>query len=128
MKTFQKHENGPFEEIDGSVYCKLTGTILEHPAILVDLETGTVLKNADEDIVKAYFGTFCSEILKIEPKSVYNYKVIVFDKYRNLSVDEICTLMNYMRNSIGPEKMRELLSMRPEHLKEKLNKLVEIGW
>lgn len=116
MKTFQKHENGPFEEIDGSIYCKLTGRILEHPAILVDLGTGTILKNADESIVKAYFTTFCSEILKIEPKSVYNYKVIVFDKYKNLSVDEICTLMNYMRNSIGPEKMRELLCMEPDHL------------
>lgn len=128
MKTFQKHENGPFKELDGSVYCELIGTIIEHPAVLVDLETGTVLKNTDEDIVKAYFAAFCSEMLKIDPKSVYNYKVIVFDKYKNLSVDEICTLMNYMRNSIGPEKMRELLSMKPENLKGKLSRLAEIGW
>ena len=129
MREIQQHENGIFTVEDGSIFCKMTNTIIENPAIMIDMETGGVLKNGDVSIVAPYFHTFCERHKKMGMEEELKwFKVITFEKYGAFSADELCTLMNYMRNSIGPEKMAALLNMDEKDLKEKLQKLSEIGW
>lgn len=55
--------------------------------------------------------------------------LVKFNEHRNLTPDEICTCINYMNNSIGPEKMKELLQTESlDELKTKLQKFGELGF
>lgn len=59
-----------------------------------------------------------------------NLILIEFDRYDGiLSVDEICTFVNYMvMCSANGEKVLKMLSMKEEDLKKELKKLSEFGY
>lgn len=56
-----------------------------------------------------------------------NITVITFDRYGFLNADSICTLMNYMQNSIGYEKMQKLLAMKEKELNNEIITRKEIS-
>lgn len=116
-----------FVEQDGSVYNTMSNCIVENPAILTDVSDGIVFKLGDVSLCKVYMPKLINSV-KLSGGDTSGITLIKFDKYGSLSTTDICTFMNYSKNSIGGEKMRELLSMPEQALKEKLKKLHEIGF
>lgn len=109
-----------FVEVDGSVVCTSTDCKIENPSLVVDLDLGCVLKNADINVCEPYYNAVVEKLS--------NIKLIIMDKYASLSVPEICTFMNYIRNSIGPENMRRMLNMSEVELRERLKYLHSLGF
>lgn len=116
-----------FVEVDGSVVCTSTDCKIENPSLVVDLDLGCVLKNADINVCEPYYNAVVEKLSNID-EDVSNIKLIIMDKYASLSVPEICTFMNYIRNSIGPENMRRMLNMSEVELHERLKYLHSLGF
>lgn len=129
MKEFKPHENGMHVVECGSIINKSSGNIVENPAVCIDMNTGSMMKVGDMGMVESWYNTAVHRFLQNDmTKDAESLQLIKFEKYEKLSQDEICTMMNYMANSIGEEKMKELLSMDEAALHEKLARLAEIGW
>lgn len=121
------HSIGPYINIGGFIHCTLTNSLVEHPALVVDRDCGCVLKNGEYSMVKQWFGTAVSAMREIDPKC--NYQLLSFDKFKRvLSTDEICTFINYLRNSLSVERVYELLTMGEDPLKKELSRLSEMGF
>lgn len=116
-----------FVEQGGSVYNTMRDCIVEDPAILVDTSDGIVYKLGEASMCTAYLPKLINA-LKIADTDTSGITLVKFDKYGSLSITDICTFMNYSKNSIGAENMKELLSMPKPALKEKLKMLHEIGF
>lgn len=125
------HEKCPYTTYAGMMMLKDMTNCMNEVAVIIDTETGTLLKVGNPDGINDYFNkaikkyhdaglSYCCE----------GWKCIVFDRYHYafLDIDGICTLVNYMMNSLGPEKMNELLLMSETELKEKIEILQSIGF
>lgn len=105
---------------------------MNNPAIVLDLEVGSVLKMGDEltsDIKDWYDTAVNTYISNGMIDIVDSLQLITFDRYDGiLDIDDICTLINYMRNTPGSEKMKALLSMNADDLKQEVERLQSIGF
>lgn len=126
------HENGPWSLENGMfINAYVSDACTNDPAVYIDMEDGTLLKSGDASMVKDYAGLHTSELLRNGFSDMAKgLTVIEFDRYPSakLTADEICTLMNYLQNSLGAEKVQALFQMEEEKLKEKLKALYEIGF
>ena len=125
------HENGPWKNEDGLLINQYTdGCVNAYDmAVLVDLDTGSVLKHGDETMCTKYMATYTTRISKLFPEDIPNLVLVKFNDYRNLTPDEVCTFVNYLNNSIGPEKMEQMLHPESlEALKTKLQSLNSVGF
>lgn len=127
MKTIQPHQNGSFITDTGSIYNRYTNCIIEEPALLMDTDTMTILKAGNAENVKRYLNKAYAAYKSVG-YDVTHLQIIVFDKYKNLSIDQICTILNYLSNHLEPETVKELLGMSESSLISKLNSLYEIGF
>lgn len=122
------HENGPWT-IDNGLFVHTYGTCTNNPAVCLDISNGCVLKCGDENMVRNYTATAVDAYKRAGlTEEVPNLTVITFDRYGFLNAESICTLMNYMQNSIGAEKMQKLLSMGTEELTNEIQKLQALGF
>lgn len=118
-----KHENGIFTVDCGSIINKQNGMGITNPSVVIDTDTGTVLKIGDAVWVKDYYNKLCNVALDI------NCTFLTFDRYRGaLDVDGICTIMNYMMNSLGQERTCQLIQMPVVDLLKEITRLQLIGW
>lgn len=127
MKTIQPHQNGSFTIDTGSIYNRYTNCIIEEPALLMDTDTMTILKVGEAENVKRYLNKAYVAYKSVD-EDVTHLQIIVFNKYKNLSIDQICTILNYLSNHLEPETAKELLGMSESSLISKLNHLYEIGF
>lgn len=120
------HENQLFITQDNQIYCTSTGEYIRNMAFIIDTETGTVLANGEADTIKARWAVTCGAMKQIINPDVF--KLIELDN-ANLTPDEICTYVNYIRNSLPADKANEMLGLlgTPE-LKNKLAHLTELGF
>lgn len=117
---------------EGMLLNKEHGVYMNNPCLVIDKETGTLLKMGDEltSNIKKYYDTMMSQYFELgididESDIVF----IKLDRYNGvLDIDEICTLINYMHNSIGKERMNALLEMDDSSLKAKIKELQDIGF
>ena len=129
MSNVNPHNNGPWYIEHGAACNRYSNACTNNPAILVDTETGVVLKSGDKFMVQNYMLQAVSQYLNNDLVSMAQaLTVITFDRYHTLNIDEICTLMNYMQNSIGPRKMNELLTMDETALKAEIKRLTLYGF
>lgn len=119
----EKHENGIFTVNCESIINKQDGMIVENPSVIIDTNTGTVLKIGDVSWVKDYYSKLCSIFSKA------NCILFTFDRYQgSLDADSICTIMNYLMNSLGPNRISKLLEMPMSDLLKEVARLQSIGW
>lgn len=122
------HTNGPWSVENGLMVNKY-GACTNNPAVCIDKTTGSVLKCGDDDMIRKYSATAIDSYIKCGFTDMANsICIITFDRYGTLNIDEICTLMNYMQNSIGPDKMNTLLNMNPVEIKAEIKRLQSIDF
>lgn len=124
------HKNGPWKVINGAMIDHMySGTCLNHVAILIDGDTGTLLKIGTPEFINKYFQTIIS---KYKEKGlsdfINNWKIYEFDRYGFLNIDDICTIVNYLQNCISAEKVKELFAMNEPQLRSKIQTLQTIGF
>ena len=129
------HKLGNFEVIDGTIFSKTTKRGIVQPTVIIDKDTGGILKIGEPTFIHSYWDKKIASIPFIAENCViieFNAKTNdeSLDTYfnNNLTTDEICTLINYMNNSIGPEKMQQLFNMDQSVLKDKIESLQSVGF
>lgn len=126
------HERGFLKVYEGMLLNEEYGVYMNEPCLIIDRETGSLLKMGDEltSNIKKYYDTMISQYFELGigvDKS--DIVFIKLDRYNGvLDIDEICTLINYMYNSIGKERMNALLEMDDSSLKVKIKELQDIGF
>lgn len=115
----------------GSIYTK-RGICIDNMAVIYDTEIGCLLKCGDLDkSIRGYYDKIITRYNEMgfihEARSI---NLIRFDRYEGcLSVEEICTFVNYMLMCTSiKDTVNAMLLMGEEELKRKLNKLAEIGY
>lgn len=100
--------------------------------VIVDIDVGTLLNVGDRNTsnISTKYDTM---VKKYRDAGLDEYAdallFVEFNKYeQNISRDGICTLVNYLSNCIGSEKMKELFAMDNEALNRKIEQLQEIGF
>lgn len=125
------HENGPWTNQDGLLINQYTGVGVNayEIAVVLDLDTGVVLKHGEESMCTEYLMIQRARMALLFPEDAQSIILVKFNEHQNLTPDEICTCINYMNNSIGPEKMKQLLQTESlDELKTKLQKFGELGF
>lgn len=133
MENNELHSKCSFTTCYGSIKSKHSECLIQYPvAVLVDLEFGTLLKVGEADWVNNYRNTMIEAYKKAGHAEMGNALTVVEFKHPlvdgKLDADEICTMINYLGNSIGEKSMKELLTMDIDNLKNKLKTLQEFGF
>lgn len=121
-----------FEVISGSIMNHVTGCLIQEPGVLILKDTGSPIKIGEYSICEKRYNDIIAKL----PVDLVNeqYELIKFNvAYPNLgfqpegyylTVDEICTLFNYLQNfSIGAEGWEKLKSLDLNGLKAKLTQV-----
>lgn len=138
MET-KPHMNEPLYLENGSIASEYHNSLYGTLAIIIDTNSGCLHKYGEADMVKEYYSTMVAKFNTIDSEMAKDLVYIEFnpktgnnslDEYLNaqLSKDEICTLVNYFMNSIGPDMMNKILSMDADTLHKKLQSLADIGF
>lgn len=129
------HENGSLTTYFGMIVehnVHNSSINMNNPVIVIDTDTGTVLKCGDSltSNIKEWYETAIKGYLSMGFQDCADaLKIIYFDRYNGiLDIDGICTLINYIRNSIGADKMKKLLSMNEDGIKQEVERLQSIGF
>lgn len=108
------------------------GIIIEHLGIVYDIQAGGCLKHGDlskgflEDYHKIVIEEFSKAGLQDVAESIVLLKL---DNYKDLTLEEICTLSNYIIEvSAIPGILENYLKLSTQELKDKLKELKELGF
>ena len=106
-----------------------SNTPIENPAIVLDVSSGTLLKVGEADWVREYFESACHRLRAVNKEMADSLAILEF-KYSNsnMSVDELCTMINYFNNSIGPELLKRFFLLTEDEMHQKLRGLMEAGF
>lgn len=123
------HDTG-FLTVKDNKLCFCDSSIaIEHPAIILDTSSGTLLKVGDIKWVKDYYEKACGR-LRIVNKDIADSLALLEFEYlnSNLSIDELCTMINYFNNSVGPDSFKKFFLLTEEETHQKLRSLMEAGF
>lgn len=126
-----KHELGNLTTDNGMIVGKRMTYYANNPCIIIDKQSGSLLKMGDTHTnpLTDYFNTAVNAYKNAGFDDMANDMILInFDRYATLDIEEICTLMNYFMNSIGPVKMAALLNSDETELKTEIARLTDIGW
>lgn len=141
------HQNGPLKTEYGSIY-GFNGNMIENPAIILDIPEET---DDDSEIITLHKYGNAEDMQKIHKTMLAHYinagfddmaKSITLIEFNTLtgcadydrfsgakfSTDEICTLINYLNNSITIRQFKELFEGEEMHIHERLAKLASFGF
>lgn len=127
MKTL--HTIGPFQTIQGSII--KDNQLYDKPAILIDADPTmhTVLKIGNTELVTNYYNTMVAKYTEINCLDlIKNLKLIILDKTKMLSNDDICTIFNTCMNCTGHKVLNALTSMDYNKLQAEIKTLQSIGY
>jgi hypothetical protein len=135
------HEKGNYFTQYGSIYAKSNPGIMldEDITIVIDIESGILMKVGKKDMVEAYFNDSVSKYVAVGfPEMQNKLKLITFKvKYEelgfapegyNFDIDEICTILNWFNNSIGGTKMKWFLESPLDAVKSEIKRLQGFGF
>lgn len=127
------HQNGSWFVADNQILNRYNNLIaLTNTAgLVIDAGTGTVLRTASEEAAKSYFATMIHALNDTADKGMPAAKhmadsiqLVTFDlKNGPLDIEQVCTLINYMNNTIGNDNMKALLALDQEQLIAKAEEL-----
>lgn len=130
------HSMGPCVVKNGILYDYFKQPIKD-PTVLLDIGENTVvlLKYGTKDKVKNYYKNMLSKYMKSDLLDKLGFdkidkiKLISFDESQNVkyTVDEICTFINWVNNTIYTKDLAICISSE-EQMHKKLNELMEIGF
>lgn len=133
------HRIGPCYVENGSILSKYNSLMLdEDTTILVDVETGALLKYGHKAMVEKYYNKTVEKSAKAKIDLYDTWRLITFhvrydefdfapDGY-NLDIDEICTIINWFNNHIGGQAMSDFLNSSIEKIRAKITSLQKIGF
>lgn len=141
------HKNGPLKVEYGSIY-GFTGNMIENPAIILDIPDESAddseivtlhkygntesMQKAYETMHTRYENAGCEDMVKSLTLIVFNVQTgfADYDKFSGarFSPDEICTLINYLNNSITIKQFRELFYVEEDRMHARLAELASIGF
>lgn len=108
------------------------GIIIEHLGIVYDIQAGGCLKHGDlsKGFLEDYHKTVIEEFSKAGLQDVAESIVLLrLDNYKDLTLEEICTLSNYIIEvSAIPGILENYLKLSTQELKDKLKELKELGF
>lgn len=124
------HENCAYS-VDNSYICcngKRIANTCDGVAMIVDIESGVLLKVGQVDVLVNYLSVMRESYNKIGlPMIANNIIVVVYDETSNLPPDDICTIINWFSNSIG-DKMKEFLELDYKETLKEIKRLQELGF
>ena len=123
------HNTG-FLTVKDNKLCMYDAVIpIEHPAIILDTSSGTLLKVGDIKWVKDYYEKACGRLRIVNKDMAESLALLEFEySNSNLNVDELCTMINYFNNSIGPDSLKKFFLLTEEETHQKLRSLMEAGF
>lgn len=113
----------------GTIYTQ-SGRGIDQIAVILDTDYGSVMKYGDAEKVQSYYGEMIEKYRKTGfEEEAENYMLITFDRYDGvLSIEEICTLVNYMIQVSANPRLMTILKMPEGELKKEIKKLQEFGF
>ncbi len=117
----------------GSIYTKSRDVMIDNLVIIYDKQMGCVLKygDADRSNIKKYYEHMVKKWRDIGmEEDAENIVMVEFDRYDGiLSIEEICTLANYliMVSALG-DKFHRLLNSDEDTIKQEIARLQELGF
>lgn len=144
MKDIKPHQNGPCTVSYGSMY-GYNGCMIEHPAIILDIpkdteEIVTLHKYGPEDKIKPLYNEMQSKYKALgfdemaESMTLISFNILTgfadYDKMTQakFTTDEICTLINWLNNSIYAKNFIEFTQSDKAAMHAHLAKLASIGF
>lgn len=128
------HECGMLKTYEGMIMSNKSGLeiYMNNPVVILDTEVGTLIKMGDSltSGIKDYYNTMITALKDSGSSDMADSMLYLeFERYNGvLDIDDICTLINYMNNSIGAEKLNKILSMDEGSLKLEVQRLQDIGF
>lgn len=101
------------------------GHYIGEPAILIDSD-GVLHKYGNKDMVKQHFDTMHQKLNAIGQD--FGLQLIEFDTYADLSMDDICSIMNYAMNCHSETFCNILKESDPKALRNWINKIQKYGY
>lgn len=122
------HENGVLKTEYGSIITK-SGTMIDNLAMIIDLETGGVMKYGDQK--DKYLEDYLLKLKKSQEMIGIDSEDIVlinFDRYDGaLNIEQICSLANWFICCSG-NATKEVLNWPAEKMLSKIETLQRIGY
>lgn len=117
-----------YHVVDGMLVNKMGTLHTNHPAIILDREVGTLHSVGDIKVVGTYFNQYLIQVTNF-PELSKSLVYIAFDRYEGiLNMEEVCTFINMLKNSLGGERVRSYLAMDSDTLKAEIKKFSEAGF
>lgn len=133
------HENGAYYVMYGSIFSRYNeGFMIDEDAtILIDTAAGALLKVGKKGAVTSYFNKMTEGYKAVGVVNDDLCLITFHVKYPeldfepegyNFDIDEICTIINYFNDSIGPELMNEFVNSGIDAMKARVKELQDMGF
>lgn len=116
--------------ISGSITNEQHTFLIDDMCMIVDMDMGCILKYGDKNTsdICAYYQKMEKSLEESGNKEmVDDIKLVSFDRWGVLTIEEICTIVNYGLAAHG-NSFIELLSMSEAALHDRVRKLQEYGY
>lgn len=123
MTSEMRPHKYPFEMCFNSIRNTTTGCLLNDPAMIIMLDTGSPLKIGENDDMRAAFETIKETGIDIELiRFNLAYPELGFTPNGyNFTPSEICTLLNWLSSfSIGGDRWEQFKNLSLDDMKEQL--------
>lgn len=108
------------------------GTVIKNLGVVYDTQAGCCLKHGDiaNGFLEQYHRKLVNKFNELGLEDIAeNIILLRFDKDNILTVDEVCTLSNYLIEVTAiPEILESYLKLSPNDLKDKIKELKELGF
>lgn len=108
------------------------GTVIKNLGVVYDTQAGCCLKHGDiaNGFLEQYNRRLVNKFNELGLEDIAeNIILLRFDKDNILTVDEVCTLSNYLIEVTAiPEILESYLKLSPNDLKDKIKELKELGF
>lgn len=113
------HEYGPLKVEYGSILTK-QGNMIDNMCIIIDMEAGTLLKYGE-------FGNGMEKYFELLSDGISDNIIIIhFDRYSDFSMDDTCSLVNYLLNVSG--QAGRIFSLKNEELMDEVKRIQNLGY
>lgn len=108
------------------------GTVIKNLGVVYDTQAGCCIKHGDiaNGFLEQYHRRLVNKFNELGLEDIAeNIILLRFDKDNILTVDEVCTLSNYLIEVTAiPEILESYLKLSPNDLKDKIKELKELGF
>lgn len=121
------HENGQYRVENNRLVSEICS--IKKLMIVFDKKVGVVLKYGDKkgSNIQEYYTTMINKLNEVNEEMVKDICLIDFSTYK-LSMDDICTLFNYLLNNPGVHNTTKLFNVTHEELKGIIEDLKKYGF